>query len=169
MLDDARSFALAAHGEQKYGDRPYAWHLEAVVDLLAPYGVEAQILGYLHDVVEDTPVTEHEIRERFGPLVAECVGLLTDPPGTTRAERKAGTYARLAGVDGPHELALVAKAADRLANVRCCVADQRQGLWETYRREHSAFRQAAWRPGLCDPLWEELDALLIALPPSNGR
>jgi (p)ppGpp synthase/HD superfamily hydrolase len=160
MLDDARSFAITAHGSQRYGARPYVFHLDAVVELLSPYGVEAQIVGYLHDVVEDTAVTKDDVRDRFGDLVAQCVSLLTDAPGANRAERKAGTYARLATVAGPGELALVVKAADRLANVRSCVVDQRCGLWEVYRKEHAAFRRAAYREGLCDPLWEELDALL---------
>ncbi len=160
MLEAARSFALQAHASQRYGDRPYAFHLEAVVELLSPYGAEAQIIGYLHDVIEDTTVTENDIRRRFGARIAECVSLLTDSPGASRAERKAGTYARLAKGDGASELALVVKAADRLANVRSCVADQRNGLWEVYRREHPSFRQAAYRASLCEPLWAELDALL---------
>lgn len=160
MLDDARAFALCAHNGQMYGNFPYSWHLEAVVELLAPYGVQAQIIGYLHDVVEDTAVGEDEVHARFGPFVGECVGLLTDAAGATRAERKAQTYARLATVSGPAELALVVKAADRLANVRSCVADRRQSLWEVYRHEHPAFRDSAYRPGLCEPLWCQLDMLL---------
>ncbi len=47
----ARDFAIAAHGEQRYGDHPYVFHLDAVAALLAPYGVDAQTIGYLHDVV----------------------------------------------------------------------------------------------------------------------
>lgn len=162
MLDEARSFAVTAHGSQMYGSKPYAFHLDAVVALLSPYGSEAQVVGYLHDVVEDTEITEHDVRARFGDLIAECVSFLTDSPGANRAERKARTYARLATVAGPAELALVVKAADRLANVRSCVSDQRHTLWEVYRREHPGFRQAAYRAGLCEPLWEELDALLEA-------
>ncbi len=164
MLDEARSFALTAHGSQMYGDRPYSFHLEAVVSLLTPYGAEVQIVGYLHDVVEDTGVSESDIRDRFGHLIADCVSLLTDSPGASRAERKAFTYARLAKVSGATELALVVKAADRLANVRCCVADQRRRLWEVYRNEHPSFRQAAYRDGLCESLWMELDALLQVSP-----
>lgn len=160
MLDEARTFALAAHDGQKYGDRPYSCHLEAVVELLAPYGTQAQIIGYLHDVVEDTPIDEREIRDRFGPLIADCVDLLTDAPGNSRAERKARTYQRLEAVSGAAELALVVKTADRLANVRACAADDSRRLWEVYRREHAAFRRAAYRQGLCEPLWRELDGLL---------
>jgi (p)ppGpp synthase/HD superfamily hydrolase len=160
MVSEARAFALRAHGGQMYGERPYSWHLEAVAELLAPYGAQAQVIAYLHDVVEDTAVSDDEVNARFGPFVGECVGLLTDAPAATRAERKAQTYARLAAVSGATELALVVKAADRLANVRSCVTEQRQRLWEMYRHEHRAFRAAAYRPGLCEPLWCELDRLL---------
>lgn len=166
MLEKARSFALAAHGAQMYGSRPYAFHLDAVARLLAPWGAEAQVIAYLHDVVEDTPVSEGEISQHFGALVADCVSLLTDPPGKLRAERKARAYAKLAGVSGAGELALVVKTADRLANVRCCLIDDRRALHEVYRGEHAAFRAAAYRPGLCDALWAELDTLL-ALDPTT--
>lgn len=165
MLEEARSFALSAHGDQRYGSRPYVVHLDAVADLLSPYGTEAQVVAYLHDVVEDTHITENDVRARFGALIADCVALLTDAPGNTRAERKAATYGRLAAVRGAGELALVVKAADRLANVRACVFDDGQRgrrLWEVYRHEHPAFRQAAYRPGLCEPLWAELDTLLLS-------
>jgi hypothetical protein len=74
-------------------------------------------------VVEDTDATVSQVQERFGDLVARCVALLTDAPGDTRKARKAKTYAALAQVSGDEELALVVKAADRLANVRACVAD----------------------------------------------
>lgn len=167
MLDKVRAFALLAHGNQRYGDWPYAFHLDAVAELLKPYGQDAQSIGYLHDVVEDTVVTVDDIRERFGPLVADCVAVLTDDPGASRAERKAGTYARMATVAGPTELALVVKAADRLANVRTCVADGKSRLWEVYRKEHPTFKKAACRPGLCDPLWEELEVLLEMSPPAE--
>lgn len=156
----ARSFAIAAHGDQKYGDRPYTHHLDAVAELAVPYGEEAVVVAYLHDTVEDTPITLQDIEAAFGPKVAACVSLLTDQPGANRKERKAKTYAKLATVRGETELALIVKVADRLANVRACVADRKRGLWEVYQSEHPAFRDAAYREGLCEPLWSELDGLL---------
>src|SRR4051794_6662582 len=114
----ARAFALAAHGEQRYGDQPYSVHLDAVAALLGAYGEEAQVVGYLHDVVEDAGVSVERVREGFGELVAECVALVTDQAGGDRAARKARTNAKLAKVEGPARLALVVKAADRLANLR---------------------------------------------------
>ena len=41
-LTRARSFAIAAHGDQTYGDEPYVFHLDAVVELLAPFGLDAR-------------------------------------------------------------------------------------------------------------------------------
>ena len=160
MLEEARSFALKAHGDQPYGDRPYSFHLEMVVGNLAPYGEQAQVIGYLHDVVEDTKARREQIESQFGPFVAECVALVTDGPGKSREEIKSKTNEKLSCVTGPTQLALVVKAADRLANVKACVLDQNRLKWEVYRKEQSAFRQAAHREGLCDPLWAELEKLL---------
>lgn len=47
--------------------------------------------AYLHDVVEDTPVSIHEIREEIGPEVSELVDWLTDvskPEDGNRRVRK---------------------------------------------------------------------------------
>jgi (p)ppGpp synthase/HD superfamily hydrolase len=156
----AREFAVRAHGDQRYGERPYSVHLDAVAELAAPFGETAQVVGYLHDTVEDTAVTLDEVRERFGAAVAACVSLLTDAAGANRKERKAKTYARLAEVHGEAELALIVKAADRLANVRASVRDGNQGLLAMYRGEQAAFRAAAYRAGQCDALWNELEQLL---------
>jgi len=37
----------------------------------------AYIVGMLHDVLEDTPYTEHQLAEEFGIAIAEAVTLLT--------------------------------------------------------------------------------------------
>jgi (p)ppGpp synthase/HD superfamily hydrolase len=160
MQEIARSFAIAAHGDQKYGDRPYSYHLDAVAKLAEPYGVDAEVIAYLHDTVEDSGIAVQDIEDKFGLKIAQCVGLLTDEPGATRKERKVKTYAKLTAVTGPSEIALVVKTADRLANVRACVVDGNQRLLAVYLSEHPVFRKSAYRSGLCNPLWDELDELL---------
>jgi len=40
------------------------------------------------------------------------------------------------------------------------VLDDRRGLMAVYRNEHASFKRSAYREGLCDPLWLELDTLL---------
>lgn len=156
----ARAFAVAAHGDQRYGDRPYEAHLAEVAALAAPYGEEAQVAAWLHDALEDTAATEAELAALFGAELAAVVALLTDPEGPTRAARKALLHARLAALDarGPEALALVVKAADRLANVLACRADGKHGKLAVYAREHAAFRAAVWRAGLAEALWARLDA-----------
>ncbi|AWM36060.1 Bifunctional (p)ppGpp synthase/hydrolase RelA [Gemmata obscuriglobus] len=156
----ARAFAVVAHGEQRYGDQPYSVHLDAVAELLAPFGDVAQVIGYLHDVVEDTDVPLDTVRQGFGDRVAACVSLVTDEPGANRRERKAKTNAKLSTVSGEESLALVVKAADRLANLRASASNDSGSKLGMYRREHPAFRESAYRPGLCDSLWREMDRIL---------
>lgn len=160
MQRDARLFAIAAHAGQKYGKHPYSFHLDQVASLVEPYGEEAVAIAYLHDIAEDTEVTIAEIESRFGSKIATCVSILTDEPGVNRRERKTKTYAKLAAVTGPNEIALLVKAADRLANVRCCIEDRMQSLLRLYKSEQAVFRASAYRPGLCDSLWTEIEALL---------
>ncbi len=159
-VEAARRYAVEMHEGQLYGGRPYIYHLDAVASALASFGPTAQVIGYLHDVVEDTGATVQAVRERFGSFNADAVALLTDEPGATRKERKARTYAKLSTVTGPLELALVAKVADRLSNVRECLLEGNVPMWDVYRGEHAAFRAAAFRPGRCDDMWAELNALL---------
>ncbi|OWK36732.1 HD domain-containing protein [Fimbriiglobus ruber] len=156
----AREFAVSAHGDQRYGDRPYADHLDAVAALLAPYGEQAQAIGYLHDVVEDTATSLEDVRREFGDDVAAIVGIVTDEPGANRRDRKARTNAKLSAVASGKELALVVKAADRLANLRESAAGGPASKLGMYRREHPEFQAAAHRPGLCDELWREMDRIL---------
>ena len=161
-LARARAFALQCHGNQRYGDQPYSVHLDAVAAILAPYGEEAQTIGFLHDVLEDTPAAPEALRKEFGDHVLACVLLVTDQPGADRNERKVRTNAKLAAVEGASRVALIAKAADRVANLRESARDPVHGKLEMYRHEHAEFRQAAFRPGLCDPLWAEMDRIFGA-------
>ena len=155
---EARAFAVAAHGDQKYGSHSYSHHLDAVVALLAPFGEQAQIVGYLHDTIEDTATTVAQIRDRFGAEIAECVALVTDESGANRRERKAKTNAKLAATS--NQTALIVKAADRLANLQASLQNQANDKLQMYRREHEAFRQAVYRSGLCDELWAKIEGII---------
>ena len=65
---------------------------------------------------------------------------------------------------GIAEMALVAKAADRLANVLNALEEGNQSLLKMYTSEQATFRAAAHRPGLCDDLWERLDLAFASSP-----
>ena len=155
----AREFAIAAHGNQMYGTHPYSFHLDAVALIAKKYGETAEAVAYLHDVVEDTEVTLEEIENKFGSLVSKCVAILTDEPGQNRKERKSKTYAKMAKVTGEENLALLVKAADRLANLRASVSDKNYKLIEMYKSEYPTFRSSVYRKNLCEEIWQELESI----------
>ena len=157
----ARLMAVTAHEGQMYGELPYEYHIDAVARLVVNWGERAEVVAYLHDTLEDTPLTAAEIEAAFGPEVRSCVEALTDPVAPNRKARKALSYARLRAIpsDAPEALALVVKAADRLANLRASVKTN-IGKLLMYRQEHKAFVEAVLRPGLNDSLVRECSKIL---------
>ena len=80
-IRDAYAFAAEAHKDQKRkSGEPYIIHPIAVARIVAEefeLGANPVIAAFLHDVVEDTPVTIDDIRRRFGDDVAFLVGVVT--------------------------------------------------------------------------------------------
>ncbi|MFA5352684.1 MAG: HD domain-containing protein [Thermodesulfovibrionales bacterium] len=98
IVDRARRFAEEAHSSinqrRKYTGAPYITHPEAVVRLVRTAShTEAMLAAaWLHDTVEDTPVTLADIERKFGSEVARLVEELTDvsrPEDGNRKTRKA--------------------------------------------------------------------------------
>ena len=82
LINKSKRFAKNTHKNQKRKDgrTPYINHLRMVVDLIKKSGVtdnNVQIIGWLHDTIEDTPTDFDEIRDGFGLHVAKCVSALT--------------------------------------------------------------------------------------------
>lgn len=79
VAKDAYRLAYQAHADQFYdhfgAPEPYICHLLRVA--LSFEGEVLQIIGLLHDIVEDTVVGVDVVRERFGNEVAEPVQVLT--------------------------------------------------------------------------------------------
>jgi (p)ppGpp synthase/HD superfamily hydrolase len=116
----ALHFARRAHlGEhRKQTDEQFVEHPIAVATLISEAGFNGSILAaaYLHDVVEKTEVELAEIRERFGPDVAEVVEALTDDESVEGyAERKRALRRQVLGAGRDSVLIY---AADRVANIR---------------------------------------------------
>jgi (p)ppGpp synthase/HD superfamily hydrolase len=112
----ARRVHLGQHRKQT-GEQ-FVEHPIAVARLLSDSGYDGALLvaAYLHDVVEKTDVELDEIRERFGPGVADLVDSLTEDEEIPEyAERKRALRRRIldAGED-----TVVIYAADRVANMR---------------------------------------------------
>lgn len=121
----AMTFARKAHAAQrrKYTNNPYIDHLAEVAGIVATVtdNLSSQIMvatAWLHDCVEDQGVTENELRERFGSIVASGVMLLSDLETGNRAERKAASRVRLA--DAPRWVQTI-KVADLISNTASIV------------------------------------------------
>lgn len=134
MIAKAIAVACMAHDGQRYGDEPYHTHLLDVYSVLVRFGVTDQLTlaaAWLHDVVEDTKITEAMLRTMFIPNLVDIVMLVTcDPLLSTRKEKHRDLYPRTR--DNPQ--AVLVKLADRIANVMA------GGKREMYQREHGFFR-----------------------------
>jgi len=116
----ALRFARRAHLDQhrKQTHEQFVEHPIAVAKLISEEGLNGSILAaaYLHDVVEKTEVEPSEIRERFGPDVAEVVEALTDDDGVEGyVDRKRALRRQV--LDSGRD-SVVIYAADRVANMR---------------------------------------------------
>lgn len=121
-LDRTWDYATKCHGEQRRPNgEPYAVHLLEVVEILVASGhTDTAMLqaGMLHDVVEDTGHPLSEIRERFGPEVADLVGWMTKPEPQPGEDPKAVRHRYLGQFGTAPEKAVTVKLADRLSNVQ---------------------------------------------------
>lgn len=149
-LGRAVVLAFERHEGQTYLDGPYTEHLTRVCDRLVDMGYgdeDHQIVGMLHDVVEDTDATLDEIEEMFGPVIAMAVEAITrrvftgsvpkDPNtgmmGIGVAKETEGDY--LARVCA-NKLATHVKWADMSDNLLMCrgvnVPEHKRKLWTKY-------------------------------------
>lgn len=123
QVSEAIEFASQAHGDQRRPTGvPYLEHLLEALEFLAVGArvTDPEILSaaVLHDVVEDTDVTNAELARRFGRRIAELVAWVTIPepaPGEDKVAVKEASFRRL--VDAPADAILV-KLADRASNVQ---------------------------------------------------
>lgn len=93
-LRRARRFAIEAHGSidhrRKYTDEPYHVHPAAVAAKVATVSDDPDLIAaaWLHDTVEDTPVTLEDIEREFGPRIGALVKNLTDVSKPEDGNRK---------------------------------------------------------------------------------
>jgi guanosine-3',5'-bis(diphosphate) 3'-pyrophosphohydrolase len=135
IIIDARRFAREVHKQNIIttvsGDvRPQIEHLQEVADLVwASGGSETEIAAsWLHDSVEDTPVTLEDIEKQFGKEVLSLVTDLTDPENfkmLPNIERKPKQAER---VKNKSDSVKRIKLADQISNVRLMVTDPKD-IW----------------------------------------
>lgn len=125
MLRIRAAFELAreAHAPQKRKTgEPYIFHPIAVATIAAEelmLGANPVIACFLHDVVEDTPYTIEDIRDRFGEDVAFLVRVVTKKPTHDyELSKQLDNYRQLLNSMQYDIRAILVKLADRLHNMR---------------------------------------------------
>lgn len=168
MIDKILKFAIETHGQQMYGDKPYSYHLTEVVEQAKPYGLLAQIIAALHDVKEDTDISDDSIinfLNQFEDLPAEplfivkCLHLISDEDGKNRKEKKLKTNLKLSLIEKDFYVVLIVKSLDRFCNTKHSY-NSKSSLFEMYKREYPEFKKSVYREGLCDEVWNSLDRLM---------
>lgn len=130
-LTRALAFAAEAHANQRRkgaAQEPYLNHLVEVLDLVvqATGGDDADLLiaSLLHDVCEDTAVTQEEVAEAFGGRVLTIVQENSDDMSLPKDERRGK---RIADMPKKSRDARIIKTADVISNLRAIAASPPAG------------------------------------------
>jgi (p)ppGpp synthase/HD superfamily hydrolase len=117
-LADASDALEGAYREGRAKPGKGAEHGREVAAILRAAGCpeSVQVVGLLHDVVEDTAWTIEDIAARFGPGVARVIGVLTEDDGIdSYRRRKRALREQIAAEGAP---ATDVAVADKIASLR---------------------------------------------------
>ena len=121
-----RAFVIArdAHeGQFRSSGEPYITHPVAVASIIAEMHLdhEAVMAALLHDVIEDTPYTEQQLKQEFGASVAEIVdgvSKLDKLKFRTRQEAQVENFRKMILAMTRDIRVVLIKLADRTHNMR---------------------------------------------------
>lgn len=142
VIEKAVMFAAEAHkGSFRKGSKlPYIVHPIETMMIVAGITNDNEVIAAaaLHDVVEDTPYTAKDIRERFGERIEKLVDLESEnkregmPKSDTWEIRKKESLER--EKDAPYEAKII-MLGDKVSNMRATLRDYRKNgdkIWEKF-------------------------------------
>ncbi len=123
LIEKAYTFAQKAHdGQKRLDGSPYFSHVFETAKILAQIGMDAETVaaGLLHDVLEDTKITEEEMKKEFGDRIIFLVNGVTKL-GTLKyrgSERHVESLRKFFIAMTDDLRVVIIKFADRLHNLR---------------------------------------------------
>ena len=167
----AYDFAKKAHENQKRASgEEYFTHPCAVAKILVDLGLDAATVAaaFLHDVIEDTPVSEGDIKKEFGEEVLELVLGVTKLEKiefTSKEEEQAENFRKIFVAMAKDIRVIIIKLADRLHNMRSLnyLSEERQQRMA--RETLEIFAPLAGRLGISQIKCELEDLCLKYLEP----
>lgn len=124
LVEDAFEVANKAHqGQFRASGRPYITHPTIVADILIDMGLDVATIcaALLHDTVEDTYVTDRDLREKFGDEIADLVAGVTKLDRIqfhNKEEEQAENMRKMFFAMAKDIRVMLIKLADRLHNMR---------------------------------------------------
>ena len=166
-VEKAYELAKSAHGDQRRkSGEPYIIHPLSVAIILAELEMDKEtiIAGILHDVVEDTGVTDEQIEEEFGNEVASLVDGVTKLTqlnySQDKIEVQAENLRKMFIAMAKDIRVVVIKLADRLHNQRTMQYQTPEKQIEKSRETLDIYSPIAQRLGI-SKIKTELDDLAL--------
>ena len=124
QIEDAFNLANKAHqGQFRASGRPYITHPTIVADILIDMGLDVSTIcaALLHDTVEDTYITDGDLRGKFGDEIADLVAGVTKLDKIqfhNKEEEQAENMRKMFFAMAKDIRVMLIKLADRLHNMR---------------------------------------------------
>ncbi len=171
----AYSMARLAHsGQLRKDGSPYVTHCVAAADISVDMGLDEDsiVAALLHDVIEDTELTHHDIARQFGEPVAnivEGVTKLTRVQYTSKEDEQMENLRKMLMAMAKDIRVILIKIADRLHNMRTMAyqTEEKQRIKSLETME--IYAPIAHRLGMQRAKWELEDLALMYLDPTGYK
>ena len=173
VIEKAFEFAQKAHaGKKRLSGEPYITHPLAVAHILAELEQDPQTVAaaFLHDVVEDSDVTQAGLARIFGKDIArmvEGVTKLSQLTFVSREVRQAENFRKMFVAMGEDIRIIIIKLADRLHNMQTLKYLPPEKQNETALETREIFAPLAHRLGVWRLKWELEDLAFTYLEPDK--
>ena len=160
LILKAYNYAFSHHGDQlRKSGEPYIIHPLNVAYILAEIGLDDNTIcaALLHDVVEDTEVTEADIKNKFGEEINYLVAGVTKLSNISFAsveEQQVEDYRKMFLAMGKDIRVIIIKLADRLHNMRTLKYLKRDRQIANAKETMELYAPLANRLGLYSLKWE---------------
>ena len=173
LITRAYKYALQNHGDQcRRSGEPYIIHPLNVAYILADIGLDDSTVcaALLHDVVEDTQITQEDITREFGQEISDMVAGVTklgNMQFTSVEEQQVEDYRKMFLAMGKDIRVILIKLADRLHNMRTLKFLKRDRQIANAKETMELYAPLANRLGLYSLKWELEDLSFKYLYPEE--
>jgi len=173
LIRRAYQFAFDAHKNVfRRSGKPYIEHPVEVAEILSEFKVDDITIAaaLLHDVVEDTDISELEIKEKFGETISEIVNGVTkinEIYYNTLEEKQSENYRKLIISMIKDLRVIIIKFADRIHNMRTIKYMKPEKQKQIARETLDIYAPLAYRLGMYKIKNELEDRSFGVIDPEN--